>query len=115
MFDPFSILAAFAPVVVDAGKAAVQRWIAPDRIAPLTVADAIQLNNSDVERLKALADIDRPLDKVSPWVADVRALMRPAVALAVTLAWVFNPESAGATLAAQSVWFYLFGERTLRK
>lgn len=115
MFDPLSILAAFAPVAIDAGKAAVQRWIAPERVKALTITEAIQLEQVEIDRLRVLADLDRPSDKVSPYVADIRALMRPAIALCVTAAWAFNPDSAGATLAAQSVWFYLFGERTIRK
>lgn len=115
MFDPLSIIAAFAPVVIDAGRAAVQRWIAPEKIKPLTIAEALQLEQVEVERLKVIAELDRPVENISQWVGNVRALMRPAVALVVTIGWVLNPDSPGMTLAAQSVWFYLFGERTLRK
>lgn len=115
MFDPLSILAAFAPIAIDAGKAAVQRWIAPERVKAMTITEAIQLEQVEIDRLRVIADLDRPSEKVSPWVADIRALMRPMIALVVTVSWAVNPESAGAALAAQSVWFYLFGERTIRK
>jgi hypothetical protein len=115
MFDPFSIIAAFAPIAIEAGKAAVNRWIAPDKIKPMSVAEAVQMEQSDIDRLRVLAELDKPGENVSWWVNDIRALMRPMVALMVTAAWVYSPDSAGITMAAQSVWFYLFGERTLRK
>ena len=114
MFDPLSILAAFAPVVVDAGKAAVQRFIAPENVKPLSVADKLQLEQAEIDRLKVIAELDKPGDNVHPWVSDIRALMRPFVAISVTMAWCFNP-SAVDTFLVSSVWFYLFGERTLLK
>lgn len=115
MFDPFSIIAAFAPVAIDAGRAAVQRWIAPERVRPMSIGEAVQLEQAEIDRLKVIADLDRPGEKVSAWVANIRALMRPTIAVMVTAAWMYNPESPGVVMAAQSVWFYLFGERTLRK
>lgn len=115
MFDPLSIIAAFAPVVVSAGQAAVQRWIAPERVKAMTVAEAVQLEQAEIDRLRVIAELDKPSENVSWWVADVRALMRPAVCVIVSLAWAYDPANTGTALAAQSVWFYLFGERTLRK
>lgn len=111
MFDPLSLLALFAPVVVDAGKAAVRRFIQPDG---LTAAEKLQLNQQDIDRLKTLADLDKPAENVYPWVSSVRALMRPFVAVSVTMAWCFNPTGVDVFLVS-SVWFYLFGERTLTK
>ena len=115
MFDPFSLVAAFVPVAIDAGKAAVQRWIAPDNVKPLTVAEALQLEQAEVDRLRVLAELDKPSEKISPWVANVRAMMRPTIAVIVTIRWAMTPESVEAALTAQTVWFYLFGERTIRK
>lgn len=115
MIDPLSILAFFAPVAVEAGKAAVQRFIAPDNIKPLTVAEQLQLEQSDVDRLKVLADLDKPGENVHAWVNDVRALMRPFVAVSVTVKWCIAPQSAALDFMVSSVWFYLFGERTMIK
>lgn len=115
MFDPLSILAAFAPIVIDAGKAAVQRWIVPERVKPLTIAEALQLEQIEIDRLRVLSELDKPSEKISPWVANIRAMMRPTIAVIVTLRWAITPESVEAALTAQTVWFYLFGERTIRK
>lgn len=115
MIDPLSLLAVFAPVAVEAGKAAVQRFIAPEQIKPLSVAEQLQLEQADIDRLKILADLDKPAENVHAWVNDVRAMMRPGVALAVTLKWCIAPQSAALDFMVGSVWFYLFGERTLIK
>lgn len=115
MFDPVSLLAAFAPVAIDAGKAVVNRWIAPDKIKPMTVAEAIQLEQVDIDRLKALAELDRPAENISQWVADFRAAMRPGIAVIVAFAWAIRPDDPATAFGAQCVWFYLFGERTMRK
>lgn len=113
MFDPLSLFAAFAPVLVDAGKAAVQKWIAPERAKPLTVGEQVDLERVEVDRLRVLAELDKP-GEVSRWVNDVRAMMRPFVAVSVTLGYLYAPEKVDAFLVS-CVWFYLFGERTLRK
>jgi hypothetical protein len=115
MFDPLSLLAVFAPVAVEAGKAAVQRFIAPDSVKALSVADQLQLEQADIERLKVIAALDKPAENVHAWVADARALMRPAIAAAVTLKWCIAPPSAALDFMVGSVWFYLFGERTMVK
>lgn len=114
-FNPLTILAAFAPVAVDAGKALVRRYITPTEDKPLTIAERLQVEQSDIERLKVIAELDRPGDNVSPWVQNVRALMRPSVALAVTLKWCVAAQTPGLDFMVSTVWFYLFGERTLRK
>lgn len=113
MFDPFSLLAAFAPVLVDAGKAVVQKYIAPERAKPLTVGEQVELERAEVERLRVLSEMDKAGD-CSRWVNDVRAMMRPFVAVSVTLGYLYAPEKVDAFLVS-CVWFYLFGERTLRK
>lgn len=115
MIDPLSMLAMFAPVAVEAGKAAVQRFIAPDSVKPLTVADRLQLEQADIDRLRVLADLDKPPENVHAWVNDVRAMMRPFIAASVTLKWCIAPQNAALDFMVGSVWFYLFGERTMVK
>lgn len=109
------MLAVFAPVVVEAGKAAVQRFIAPDVVKPLTVDEQLKLEQSDVDRLRVIAELDRPAENVHAWVNDVRAMMRPFVAVSVTVKWCIAPQNASLDFMVGSVWFYLFGERTLVK
>lgn len=111
MFDFASLLAFFAPVAVEAGKAAVQRFLAPDSVKPTTIDDYIRMSEADTNRLKVVADLDRPGTNVPPWVNSIRALMRPAIALVVAARWVYDP--VGSANVAAVVWSYLFGERTL--
>jgi hypothetical protein len=115
MIDPISLLSIFAPVAVEAGKAAVQRFIAPDQIKALSVEDRLKLDQADIDRLKVLAELDRPAENVYPWVSSVRALMRPAIAAGVTLKWCIAPQSAALDFMVGCVWGYLFGERTMVK
>jgi hypothetical protein len=115
MFDPLTIFAAFAPVAVEAGKAIVQRYIAPESVKPVSIDEQVQLEKSDIERLRALAELDKPADNVSPWVNNMRACVRPFVAASVTIKWCIAPQNAALDFMVASVWFYLFGERTLLK
>lgn len=115
MFDPLSMLAFFAPVVVEAGKAAVQRFIAPDYVRPTSVADKVALDAADTDRLRVIADLDKPGADVSRWVNNVRAMLRPTIAVMVTTKWCIAPQTAALDFMVSSVWFYLFGERTFKK
>lgn len=115
VIEPLSLISFFAPIAVAAGKAAIQKYIAPDFVKPITVQDKIALDNSDTERLKVVAALDNPGENVSLWVANCRALMRPTIAVAVTIKWCIAPQSAGLDFMVSNVWFYLFGERTFKK
>ena len=119
MFDVMSIgtalLSFVAPVVVDAGKALVNRYITPDAVKPANFGEALEIAKLDMERFKVLQEADKPADNVSPIVGDIRALQRPMIAFAVTLKWCVAPQNAALDFMVSSVWFYLFGERTLLK
>lgn len=119
MFDPITMLAALAPVVVEAGKAAVQKWIAPDQVKPLNVDELLKVKNFDLEYFKAVTQADQGGDTY-PWVEAVRKLQRPFVVIAVlgTWAWLHIAHPAGVDVGsvdnmASVVGFYLFGDRTM--
>ena len=63
-----------APAVIDflksAGGAVSRKWFG------MSVDDQIKLGNADVERLKALAELDNPHGTPSQWVVDLRAAYR---------------------------------------
>lgn len=113
--DPITALAALLPLGIEAGKYAIQRWLAPEQVKPGTFAEMIELQRLDLERFKAM----QGGGEVSyPWVAAIRELQRPAFAAAVLGVWVyqagFAPEvSDNVANMASAVGFYLFGDRTL--
>lgn len=118
MFDPITMLAAIAPVVVEAGKAAVQRWIAPDQVKALTVEDALKLKEHDLKFFTTLTQADQGGDTY-PWVEAIRKLQRPMVVVAVLFTWSYlhltgtGTETTMVDNMTSAVGFYLFGDRTM--
>lgn len=112
MFDPVTILAAFAPVVVKAGEALVQRFIAPNSVKPTSVADLVTLQNLDLERFRILQEADKGGDTYK-WVEAVRKLQRPVVVFVTLSAFVYNPNEPVTAALFSTVMFYLFGERVM--
>jgi hypothetical protein len=112
--DPLTALAALLPLAVEAGKAAINRWIVPDTIKPGTFAEFLELRRLEVDQWRAM----QGGDGISyPWVEAIRQLQRPAFAAAVVGVWAWQASTAvpSDTVAnmAGAVGFYLFGDRTL--
>jgi hypothetical protein len=119
MFDPVTLLAAVAPLLVEGGKAAISRWIAPDTFKPSSMADVLALRAADTDLFRAMNEAGGT-NQSYPWVEAVVRLMRPCVAAVVMLTWAGQHWAAvaGADLSsvdnfAASVGFYLFADRTL--
>lgn len=120
--EPLTALAALLPILTEAGRAAVQRWIAPDTFKPSSVADYVALKTADLDMFKAI-NAAGGSGETYKWVEACIKLMRPTVAVIVLLTW------AGAHLGvdansivndtvsidnfASAIGFYLFGDRTL--
>lgn len=68
------LISSLLPAVVDIGKnllgAATNKWIG------MSVDEQIKLQNADVEKLKAIAELDNPHGTPSQWVVDLRASFR---------------------------------------
>ncbi len=117
-----SLLAALLPAAGDAIKAATRRFLgSTSRPKATTPGEWVQMMQAETERLRVLAELDKPASEVSRWVADLRASMRYIIALIVTLCVVLAETGAfglhaspGLEQAAASVWFFLFGERAYR-
>ena len=112
--DPLTILAALLPVLIEGGKYAVQRWLAPVTVKPGTFAEFLQLRAQELEFFKAMQGGEGDSYR---WVAAIRQLQRPAFAAVVLSTWALKaaggevpPEVAN---MAGAVGFYLFGDRTL--
>lgn len=115
--DPITILAAFAPLVVEGGKAAIQRFIAPDNFKPTSIDDYIKMKEADISWFSAINNAGGT-NQSYPWVEAVVRLMRPAVAIGVIGTWAIcrlgeyhcGPEVDN---FAAAIGFYLFGDRSL--
>lgn len=112
--DPLTALAALLPLGVEAGKAAIQRWLAPDQVKPLDFGQLIELKRLELEQWRAMQGGDAPSYL---WVAAVRQLQRPIMVVAVLGTWAWQAASGEPSPAvsnmAGAVGFYLFGDRTL--
>lgn len=112
-----TILAALVPVGVEGVKQAAARFFGGVRAT--TIAEQIQLDQNEVERLKALAELDKPEGTPSQWVVDLRASSRYLGALAciaVGIGSLFMPGvspaiQALALEAANIAFGFLFGAR----
>lgn len=112
MFDPITLLAALAPVVVKAGEAVVQRFIAPTSVKPTCVADLVTLQGLENERFRILQDADKG-GEAYPWVEAVRKLQRPVVVFSTLGAFLYDPTNVTVSAMFSCVMFYLFGERVM--
>jgi len=117
--DPITILAALLPVIVEGGKAAVSRWIAPGEFKPATIDQAVKLRELDLQFFQALNGAGGA-NPSYPWVEGIVKLMRPVVAVAVLGTWAYihltvaaEADTATVDNFAAAIGFYLFGDRTL--
>ncbi len=113
--DPLIIFSALGPLLVEAGKAAVSKWLAPDEFKPVTIDDYVKMRSIDLEMFKAMQDKG---GVGYPWVDAITRLMRPAVAGIVLSTWAWlhaqgGTDAGAADAFAGAVGFYLFGDRTL--
>lgn len=114
-----TIVASLVPVGIEGVKQVINKWTGG--VKPTTVAEQIQLDQSDVEKLKAVAALDNPYGTPSQWVVDLRASSRYIAAIGVIFGGLASlyipnvPESAiAAILEAVGVTFgFLFGQRIL--
>ena len=76
-----AILAALVPVGIEGIKQVIAKFTGSVR--PTTIAEQIQLDQNDIQKLNALAALDNPGGTPSQWVIDLRASSRYIGALAV--------------------------------
>ena len=103
----------------------VSRLITGDTGAkPQNVDEYIKMQAADVERMKALAELDKPAANISTWVADLRASFRyigaGLIILSVAFIIVFDALSPATvsieayntvTTLMGSVFSFMFGDR----
>ncbi len=110
------LVSALAPAVIESGKQWVQTKLGG--IKATTVDDQIKLDQSEIEKLKAVASLDNPGGTPSQWVVNLRASSRYVFGGIVILAGVatlFSPVPPNVqTLALEAsniVFGFLFGSR----
>ena len=103
----------------------VSRLITGDTGAkPQNVDEYIKMQQADVERMKALAELDKPAANISTWVADLRASFRYIGAGLIILTGAFiivfdalSPATVSVeayntvTTLMGSVFSFMFGDR----
>lgn len=113
--DPFTILAALAPLGVDLGKALIGKFIGAD-FKPASVADWLQMQAADLAKFNAINQAGGA-NPSYPWVEAVIRLQRPVVAAIVLGTWAGLQLTGQGTATvdnfAACIGFYLFGDRTL--
>lgn len=109
-------LPALFPALSDGLRGIFARITHGKGAAPQNVGEQVQLMKAETERVSALAQLDATPANVHAWVADVRALQRPALASWILLAYVTAllvnaPPGTVDKLGeyAAMVVFYLFG------
>lgn len=113
-----TIIGALVPVGIDGIKQIFTRFAGG--VKPTTIAEQLQLDESDISRIEALAKLDNPYGQPSQWVVDLRASSRYIGALAViaiglsTLYLAVDPFVQRIGLEAANIAFgFLFGSRIM--
>lgn len=111
-----TILASLVPVAIEGVKQAGARFFGGVRAT--TVDEQIKLDNNEIEKIKALAELDKPVGAPSQWVVDLRASARYLGALAVisigvgSLFFPVDKSVQALALEAANIAFgFLFGSR----
>ena len=114
--EPTLVLTSLLPVGIDLVKRHANRIISGRKI---TVDEEVKILQAETERLKALAELDKPETNISKWVADFRAAFRymfcAAILVASMLCVLFHaPEEVTAYMLdlLSGVTFFLIGHRT---
>ena len=113
-----SIIGALVPVGVEGVKQVMTRFFGG--VKATTVEDQLKLDNNEIEKIKALAELDKPVGQPSQWVIDLRASARYIGALTVItvgLSTLYVPVEAEVKVvaleAANIAFGFLFGSRIL--
>jgi len=113
------LLPALLPAAADGVRGIFARLTGGKGAQPQNIGEVIQLMQAETERLKTLAQLDTVTGEIHKWVADLRALQRPAISTLIIVAYMMAIANKGVSQEtldaigsyAQMVTFYLFGDR----
>lgn len=113
-----SIIGALVPVGIEGIKQAMTRFFGG--VKATSIDDQIKLDNNEIEKIKALAELDRPIGQPSQWVVDLRASARyigALVVIGVGISTLYVPVDDDVKIialeAANIAFGFLFGSRIL--
>lgn len=114
-----AVIGSLAPVAIEGVKQLINRWTGG--WTPTSIEEKVQLDNSDINRLKALAELDKPIGNPSQWVVDLRASSRYISAYIIILSGVLSLYIPGLDATVQALLLdasstcfgFLFGQRVL--
>ena len=111
-----SIIGALVPVGVEGIKQLMTNFFGG--VKATSIEDQIKLDANEIEKIKAIAELDKPIGQPSQWVVDLRASARYIGALAVIVVGIstlYAPVDvriqAIALEAANIAFGFLFGSR----
>ena len=111
-----SIIGALVPVGVEGIKQLMTNFFGG--VKATSIEDQIKLDANEIEKIKAIAELDKPIGQPSQWVVDLRASARYIGALAVItvgISTLYAPVDvriqAIALEAANIAFGFLFGSR----
>ena len=116
-----TVLPGLIPAVLDGVKMVFSKITGVSMGEPKSFAERKELYGAETERLKTLADLDRPSGNISNWVADLRASFRyvfVGLIIIVTLAYALLYKSVGVpevwgvlSQLSGSATFFILGDR----
>lgn len=117
------VVPALIPALADGLRGVFGKLTGGAGAKPQNVEEQIRLMAAENERLKALAELDKPAENISPWVADLRASFRYIAAGVIIMGAVstlYMPKLDAALFEAiwnlaGSVFSFMFGDRMYLK
>ena len=113
-----TIIGSLVPVGVEGIKQLIVKFTGG--VKPVTIEEQLKLDQSEIDRLKALAELDNPYGTPSQWVIDLRASSRYLGALATIVVglstlYIQVPEQVQmiGLQAANIAFGFLFGTRIM--
>lgn len=84
------LLPALLPILGDGVRSAFNFFTGGAGAQPANVDEAVKLMAAETEKLKALAELDRPAANISPWVSDLRGSFRYIAAGLIIVGGLFG-------------------------
>jgi hypothetical protein len=116
------VIPALIPALADGIRGVFGKLTGGAGSKPQNLEEQIKLMAAENERLKALAELDKPAENISPWVADLRASFRYIAGGLIILGAVSTLYAPVAQDVQESVWnlagsvfAFLFGDRMYLK
>lgn len=97
------LLPAIVPALTDGVRGIVAKLTGGAGGNPANVAERVQLMQAETERLRALAEIDKPVGQTSQWVTDTRAIFRYGFVAAVWTVTAVSVFAGGVPMGVQMI------------